>query len=353
MFHKTLVSGSNMALHPVSGFGMFIIAIATPIMTGQAGAAVSYKYTDLGLGTAYDINNNGEVVGADGANAVVWKGTNKTILGLGAAYGINNLGQVVGDIRDNAVLWNGTAATALPDFDKESGVRSVSANDLNDVGQIIGSSVSDCCPSLDVYWKNYTTTPELLGDKFGRATAINNKGQIVVNAYLSTYVQNGTTHDYFDDWPYVTGINDVGHTVGGWDQALLWYTPHGAPIVLKNLTGFSLSTANAINNKDEVAGRSFNTFADDAPTGHATIWNHTSAIDLNTFLPADVLEAGWVLTNAETINDSGWIIGEAYNSSLGAQHAFVLTPIPEPETYALFLVGLVLIGVLGRGTAVC
>ena len=50
-----------MALHPVSGFGMFIIAIATPIMTGQAGAAVSYKYTDLGLGTAYDINNNGEV----------------------------------------------------------------------------------------------------------------------------------------------------------------------------------------------------------------------------------------------------------------------------------------------------
>ena len=98
----------------------------------------------------------------------------------------------------------------------------MSANDLNDVGQIIGSSVSDCCPSLDVYWKNYTTTPELLGDKFGRATAINNKGQIVVNAYLSTYVQNGTIHDYFDDWPYVTGINDVGHTVGGWDQALLW-----------------------------------------------------------------------------------------------------------------------------------
>jgi probable HAF family extracellular repeat protein len=53
-----------------------------------------------------------------------------------------------------------------------------------------------------------------------------------------------------------------------------------------------------------------------------------------------VLEAGWVVTSAQAINDNGSIIGEAYNSSLGLKHAFVLTPIPEPETYALFLAGL-------------
>ncbi|WP_143104370.1 PEP-CTERM sorting domain-containing protein [Nitrosospira multiformis] len=86
---------------------------------------------------------------------------------------------------------------------------------------------------------------------------------------------------------------------------------------------------------------SFNRF-EDTP-GHATLWSLASdraPVDLNIFLPVDMAEAGWTLTRATEINDSGLIIGDAYNSRLDLQHAFVLSPVPEPETYALLLVGL-------------
>ena len=55
-----------------------------------------------------------------------------------------------------------------------------------------------------------------------------------------------------------------------------------------------------------------------------------------------------MLINARAINDSGAIVGDAYNSALGVEHAFVLTPIPEPETYAMLLAGLGLIGAIAR-----
>jgi hypothetical protein len=61
---------------------------------------------------------------------------------------------------------------------------------------------------------------------------------------------------------------------------------------------------------------------------------------LNSFLPASVRDEGWVLINSEAINNSGWIIGQAYNTSLDLEHAFVLSPVPEPGTYALLLAGL-------------
>ena len=62
--------------------------------------------------------------------------------------------------------------------------------------------------------------------------------------------------------------------------------------------------------------------------------------DLNSFLDAGTVSAGWVLTEARGINDKGWIVGTAYNSKSGVNQAFLLTPIPEPETYAIFLAGL-------------
>lgn len=47
-------------------------------------------------------------------------------------------------------------------------------------------------------------------------------------------------------------------------------------------------------------------------------------------------------------NDQGWIAGDAYNSSIQQTHAFLLTPVPEPETYAMLLFGLGLMGMVVR-----
>lgn len=65
--------------------------------------------------------------------------------------------------------------------------------------------------------------------------------------------------------------------------------------------------------------------------------------DLNTLIdPA----SGWTLFDARDINDAGQIVGTGTIS--GTQHAFLLTPVPEPETYAMLLAGLAVIGVSAR-----
>jgi probable HAF family extracellular repeat protein len=81
---------------------------------------------------------------------------------------------------------------------------------------------------------------------------------------------------------------------------------------------------------------------------HATLWNSTTPTDLNDFLSVSKVNAGWVLDGATDINDNEWIVVNAHNSITGESHAFLLTPVPEPETYALFMAGLGLMGFIAR-----
>ena len=145
-------------------------------------------------------------------------------------------------------------------------------------------------------------------------------------------------------------INDAGQ-VAGWSytannaayHATVWNgataTDLGAPL------GGTSSVATAINTAGQVVGYAF--FAKNAQ--HAAVWNGTTATDLNSFLDASTVSAGWVLTEATGINDNGWIVGNASNASLGiTSHAFLLTPVPEAETYAMMLAGLGMIGAIVR-----
>jgi probable HAF family extracellular repeat protein len=54
--------------------------------------------------------------------------------------------------------------------------------------------------------------------------------------------------------------------------------------------------------------------------------------DLNNMI---VTNAGWTLSEAKAISDNGQIVGLAI-STTGAQHAFLLTPVPEPAVISLF-----------------
>jgi hypothetical protein len=61
-------------------------------------------------------------------------------------------------------------------------------------------------------------------------------------------------------------------------------------------------------------------------------------IDLNDFLPADLVAAGWILNNAGDINDDGVIVGGAFNPLNGdAIASFKLTPTTVPVPGAVWL----------------
>ena len=106
--------------------------------------------------------------------------------------------------------------------------------------------------------------------------------------------------------------------------------------------GGNLSEAHALNEAGLAVG-----WAETANgVTHATLWQGTTATDLNTFLDASTASAGWVLERAYDINNARWIVGDAHNGITGENHAFLLTPVPEPETYALFFAGLALMAAI-------
>lgn len=75
-----------------------------------------------------------------------------------------------------------------------------------------------------------------------------------------------------------------------------------------------------LNDAGKVVGWSY---LDGNITNHATIWDGTTAIDLNTLL--DSRGTGWVLEQATGINSIGQIVGIGRNAP-NYPHAFLLTP---------------------------
>ena len=229
------------------------------------------------------------------------------------ARAINAAGQVVGWAYTagggtmHATLWNGTTATDLGGAYSE-------AYAINAAGQVVGTSSTAGNATYHATLWNGTTATDL---GMGGAYAINSAGQVVGisntagNAVYHATLWNGTT------------ATDLG-TLGG-----------------------DYSVATAINTAGLVVGYS-NTTGD--TFSHATLWNGTTVTDLNGFLDTSAVNAGWKLEFATGINDNGWIVGGAVNTLTGNTHAFLLSvaSVPEPETYAMMLAGLGLVGLATR-----
>ena len=349
---------------------------------GQANAS-GYTFTDLspqgeGFSWATGINNAGQVVGRSstfgdaGWHATIWNGTTPTDLsslggGYREAYGINDSGQVVGYSNFHATIWNGTTPTDLGAL----GGSYSTALGINNAGQVVGNININSVGSPEnfggsVYhatiWNG--STPTDLGT-LGRgswANGINDSGQVVGSSHYTlgdsathATIWNGTTPTDLGtlggSYSEATGINNAGQVVGWSDYDVTAFNYHATiwngttPTDLGTLGG-GVSWANGINDSGQVVGSSHYTLGDSA--GHATIWNGTTLTDLNDFLSVSEVNEGWVLDEANGINDNGWIVGGAHNTITGEQHAFLLTPVPEPETYAMFMAGLGLMGFIAR-----
>jgi probable HAF family extracellular repeat protein len=331
-----------------------------------------YSLIDLGtLGgersLAYGLNNAGQVVGWSetndgGEHAFLWNGSvlvdlhpsNGQSYGASYAYGINEPGQVVGSLGERATVWNrGTAV----DLGTLAGPFS-SAYGINSGPQVVGwSCAADDCSVRRAFFWNGGAPIDLgtLGGPDSHAYGINDARQVVGWSYVATTPGNFAQHATL--WEggaitdlgtlgglhsYALGINNSGQVVGwsyttddaAW-HATLW--ENGTLIDLGSLGGTE-SYAYDINEAGHAVGESL--ISGDSGS-HAFFWNGSTLIDLNTLL--DSSGAGWTLESAQAINDAGQIAGYG-KDSLGRTHAVLLTPVPEPETFAMMLVGLGLLG---------
>jgi probable HAF family extracellular repeat protein len=305
--------------------------------------------------SANSINNNGQIVGYKGQACLFDTTGNEANIYLGGntAFSISDNGQIVGrGIGASAYLFDSTGGGANKNLGALSGYPYSDARSINNNGQIVGSAFNNylhteerAClfdstggganknlGTLGGYIHNYSISV---------ASSINNNGQIVgggetasldYHACLFDPTGGGANKDLGTlggtlNWSYARSINNKGnivgdayHSTGGGDHACLFDpTGGGANIDL------GPGDAYCINDKGQIVGIS---------TGGATLFDptgHGNNINLNTLIDPSL---GWSLTYANCINNSGWIVGTGtYN---GQQHGYLLTP--EPAT--LFLLGL-------------
>jgi probable HAF family extracellular repeat protein len=148
------------------------------------------------------------------------------------------------------------------------------------------------------------------------ATAINDSGQVVGFSITSSY---RSIEAYL--WEEGVGMSRLGTLGGNW------------------------SSAEDINNLGQIVGISSK--AANVQDSYAVLWEGSVMSDLNSLIPED---SGWLLTNAQGINDAGQIVGAGYIND--QFHAFLLTPVsettPVPEPTSVF--GVMVFGALGTGS---
>jgi glutaconate CoA-transferase subunit B len=278
------------------------------IWTSHDGIQMLPLLDGLANATAWTLNDRQQVVGFAGnsegdTHAVLWD--RGTVRDLGTlpddnsshADGINNRGQIVGvsdlvegdaTTRSRPVLWEKGRAHALPLGDYPSG----RATQINDKGQIIGFVTSAADPddlfqALPALWdKGGLTVLAPLPGSYGSAWDINDKGQVVGFAGAA----DGTSHGFI----WEKGVMRDPGTRGGSFTAL-W----------------------AVNNKGQAVGES--TDADEVD--HAILVENGVINDLNNMIRADL---GWVLLFADGINERGQIAGTGLLN--GEVRSFLLTP---------------------------
>lgn len=145
------------------------------------------------------------------------------------------------------------------------------------------------------------------------------------------------------------GINANGQVAGkadtssGYSHAFLYSS--GKMTDLGTLPGYSSSFAQGINDGGQVVGRADTS----SGTHHAFLYSTGTMTDLNNLIATS---SGWNLEYAYAINDPGQIVG--YGTIGGNTDVFLLTPIPEPSTFALLGIGVIsLLGWAWRRRRLC
>jgi probable HAF family extracellular repeat protein len=310
----------------------------------------SYQITDLGTINgadtyAYRVNAKGHVAGRSGTANFLWTPENGMIVITNNAMdwpfmGLNDSDQVVGDTADDhAYLWYQGNLTYLLDA---GGNPLTVAYDINNSGKVTGQ-----VGFTIVTWLNGAIAyPPTFGGDTQSAFKINSSGNMagIANPYpgyrlLAVWFNGGTTIQNLNtiSGEFAT-INDLNHVAAADEanNAFLW--KGGSQYVQIGDLGGGETFPKAVNNADIIVGYSNNSSGQQ----HAFIWadlngnNQTDPgemQDLNSFLPPN---SGWVLDDAEGINDSGVIVGSGLHN--GQRRAFIMSLNISPSSKAFLRV---------------
>jgi probable HAF family extracellular repeat protein len=350
-------------------------------LIAQPAHAARFVFTDLsrlGLNTSViDVNNNGLIIGTQGSFPVLLSGTRVTFLhnlvvggGFQNVVALNDAGlitglaltQVQGIRRQGPAITFGNGLEFLP----VSGLLG-SPRDINNAGVVAliitnpndanGMPVSGNRAAIASSGQRSTLLGDLPGTLMSEALSINNVGQVSGDTFrrladgsteITATIWNGLTPTALGtlggNRSFGRSINDRGQVVGesfiaGNTTTRAFIFSGGILQALPTLEDTRGSAATSINNLGQAVGRTSFNRLNSLDSG--TLFENGRAIDLNTVIDQSIFDAGIRIFTASSINDRGRIVGFARNIRNNQLVTFLLTPnaIPEPETWALLLVG--------------
>lgn len=338
------LGGSTSFARDINDSGQVIgsSSLANGVGAGFITGAGDVTMSNIGSIFPTAINNSGVVVGSffssEGRHALHAFVTEENGIGLtdlgtlgrngigsdsrSGAAAINNQGEIVGSYTQIGG-WDPTGFIADADTGEmiNFAYRPIAINDSGTVVIYNGGFASGFTVNAD---GSGLTKLETLGGLLSLAKDINNSGQLTGASQSSTGI-----HAYITD-ANGENINDLG-TFGG-----------------------KTSSSNAINNLGEVIGLA-ETIAGDM---NAFLYSHGGITNLS--LLSTVVDQGWTDLHVSAINNFGQIVGygeinghwEAFMLSYTSDTTFnpqdILIPVPEPTTWAMMLLGLGMLGFVGR-----
>lgn len=331
-----------------------ILALQIPNAVAASYHAIDVEVFDVGTEiTISGINSFGAIVGTISQSsgrqqAFTWS-TSTGFQYLSAlqgfedstATGINDSGQVIGyssysGYSFRASLWEEGSAVqdlgALQSGDFMSGSK---AFGINSNGLVVGCSSSSCGYNHAILWTSGVEDINEANEPADTcAYAINDEGTVVGRHSDSAFIWNRTTGilDISEAGFSAVDINNAGLVIGrpysgiSGGQSFIWQEGYGSSF-LGTLSGdgaSSYSYANDINNTGQVVGTS---------NDQAFIWDDIDGIQS---LP---LLSGHLIGAANCINDDGLVAGYSFDE-LGRAHLVLWTPVPEPSSLLVLMIGL-------------
>ena len=219
---------------------------------------------------------------------------------------------------------------------------SAQAFDINDAGEIVGSSTNAALRSRAFLWSNGSMTD--LGTLGGHseAQAISDTGKIAGRSQLSSSTYHavlwggGTTTDLTpsSDFAAANGVNDIGQVVGSIDHSKGFMSHNGVLTELEDLGG-GCANAFDINDTGHIVGSSCTTQVN---MPHATLWHNGGIIDLGVAPGMEDSGAGAINSVGQIVGSSGLMDPETYEITSRAflydNGVLNVLPVPSQEAYA-------------------